>query len=94
MLQMSLRAVAGRRCSRCTAVAWRHGRLRRKRQAFLGVHAIKALFADLPAFAPQQHAQPAIAEPHARLRQLAHPLPQRRERILPARVVHATSASP
>ena len=29
MLQMSLRAVAGRRCSRCTAVACRHGRLRR-----------------------------------------------------------------
>lgn len=29
VLQMSLRSVAGRRCSRCTVMAWRYGRLRR-----------------------------------------------------------------
>ena len=42
-----------------------------ERQAFLDVHAIEALFADIPAFAPQQHQQPAIAEPDARLGQFA-----------------------
>jgi hypothetical protein len=60
-------------------------------QAFLGIHATKAFFADLPAFALQQDAQPTIPEPHARLRQLAHPLPQGEERILPAHVVRRRS---
>ena len=78
MLQMSLRA-GGR-----PPLLAMHGRrvapraLPAQRQAFLGIHAIKALFADLPAFALQEDAQASIAEPHARLRQLAHPLPQGR----------------
>ena len=80
MLQISLRVIAGRR------VAPRA--LPPERQAFLDVHAIEALFADVPAFVPQQHQQPAIAEPDARLGQFARPLTQSCERILPARVVH------
>jgi hypothetical protein len=55
-------------------------------QSFLGVHAIEALFADVPALAPHQHQEPAIAEAHPRLRQLAHPLAQGAERIAPALV--------
>ena len=88
MLQMSLRSVAGRRCSRWTAVACRHGRLRRS-QAFLDIHLIKALFADLPAFAAQQDQQPAVPEPHARLGELAHPLAQRGQRIAHAGIALA-----
>ena len=58
-----------------------------QRQAFLGIHPIKALFADLPAFSVEQDQQPAIPEPYACLRELAHPLPQCRQRILSARIV-------
>ena len=57
-------------------------------QAFLGVHAIDARFADRPAFALQQHTQPAISESDSGLRELAHALSQGGERVLPASVVH------
>jgi hypothetical protein len=57
-------------------------------QVFLGIHPIKALFADDPALTLQQHAEAAIPEPHPRLRQLAPALPQGEEWILPTSVVH------
>ena len=79
MLQISLRVMAGRR------VAPRA--LPPERQAFLAVHAIEALFTDVPAFAPQQHQQPVRVDSDTRLGQFARPLAQSRERILPARVV-------
>ena len=59
-----------------------------QRQAFLGVHAIKALFAHLPAFPAEHHQQPPISDPYPRLRHLAHPLPERREGISAAPVIH------
>ena len=62
-----------------------------QREAFLDVHAVEALFADVPAFAQQQHAQAPVAEPDTRLRQLARALAQGRERIFPAGVVHRRS---
>ena len=52
-------SAAVRRCSRWTAVAWRQGRFRR---SVLDVQPIDPLIPDLPAFSPQQHEQPAIAE--------------------------------
>ena len=52
-------------------------------QAFLGVHPITALFPDLPAFPAEQDPQPAVPKPDPRLGELAHALPQRRQRILP-----------
>ena len=58
-----------------------------QRQTFLGVHAVKAFLADRPAFTLQQNTEPAIPEPHTRLRQLAHALAQRGQRILSAPVV-------
>jgi predicted transcriptional regulator len=63
-------------------------------QAFLGVHPIKALFSDLPAFPEEQDPQPAVPKPDPRLGELAHALPQRRQRILPAAVVHRRSCRP
>ena len=57
-------------------------------QAFLGIDPIKALFADVPAFAPQQDPQPAVPKTDPGLCELAHALPQGRQRILPASVVH------
>ncbi len=60
-----------------------------QRQAFLDVEPVAALLAELPAFAPQQHQQPPVTKAHARLRQLAHPLSQRRPRIAAALVANA-----
>ncbi len=48
ILQMSFLAVAGRRCSRWTAVAWRHGPFRRSARPSSVLHPIKALFAERP----------------------------------------------
>jgi hypothetical protein len=39
-------------------------------QAFLGVHPIKALFSDLPAFPEEQDPQPAVPETDPGLREL------------------------
>ena len=63
-------------------------------EPFFRVHAVEALFTHRPAFPEQQHAQTAIAEAHPRLRQLAHPLPQRGQRILPTAVVHRGPGRP
>ena len=46
-----------------------------------------ALFADLPAFSVEQDQQPTVPEPYACLRELAHPLPQGRQRIFSGRRV-------
>ena len=83
--------VARRRRPSLLAMHRRHvapGTLSPKGQAFLGIHAIKALFADDPALALQQYPESAIPEPHPGLGELAHALPQGRQRILPASVVH------
>jgi hypothetical protein len=57
-------------------------------QAFLRIEPIKALFTDLPAFAQQQDPQPTVSKANPGLRELAHALPQGRQRILAASVVH------
>ena len=81
MLQMSLRVVAGRRCSRCTAVVCRQERLRRSARPSSAIDPIDALFADVPALAPHQQMEASVAEWDARLRELAQPLPQGGQRI-------------
>lgn len=62
-----------------------------QRQAFLHVHAIEALLADVPAFPSQHHQEPVIAESHAGVGQLSDALAQGGEGVLPARVVHRRS---
>jgi hypothetical protein len=47
------------------------GTLAPKRQVFLDVQAMTALFPQLPAFASEEHQQAAIAEPNAALSELA-----------------------
>jgi hypothetical protein len=63
-----------------------------QRQPLLDIEAIAALLAKRPAFAPQQDEQPAVAKPHACLRQLTHPLPQRCQRIAAALIADAGQA--
>jgi hypothetical protein len=65
-----------------------------ERQAFLGIHSIKALFSHDPPLAQEQDAQPAVSKADPGLGELAHALPQRRERVLPASVVHRRSRRP
>jgi len=52
-----------------------------QRQAFLGIHPIKALFPDLPPFPLQQDTETTVAESDAGLRELSHPCAQRRQRV-------------
>jgi len=85
------------RGSRSSLLAMHRGRvaprpLPSQRQPLLDIEAIAALLAQRPAFAPQQDEQPAVAEPHACLRQLTHPLPQRRQRIAAALIPDAGQA--
>src|SRR5215213_1335935 len=61
------------------------------RQSFLGVEPIEPLLAQLPSFTAHQHEQPAIAKAHARLRQLAQPLPYADQGIAMALVAAARS---
>ncbi len=87
MLQMSFRApllaMHGRRVAPRSPAA--------EGQALLGVHPIEALFADLPAFALQQHPEASVPEAHAGLGQLPHPLAQGREGIATCLVVRRGS---
>lgn len=51
----------------------------------------KALFADRPTLALHEHTEPPIAEPHARLRQFAHPESERGQWIFPTLIVRSGS---
>jgi len=82
------RAVAGGRCSRCTAVACRHGRLRRKARPPPCTRD-RGHVSRPPPFAPQQHQQPPIAKTDACLRQLPQTLSKRGLWIPMALVSHA-----
>jgi hypothetical protein len=55
-------------------------------QAFLAVQPVDDVAADLPAFAPQQHVDPAIAIADPRCHDLMHPLPDRSTQIARARL--------
>jgi len=86
-LQMALRARAGRRCSRCTAVVCRYRHVRRSARPS-SVNTRYKRSPDRPTFTLQQDPEPAIPEPHARL---AQAVPQARERILSVLVIHRRS---
>src|SRR5215468_1346626 len=60
-----------------------------EREPVLGIYAIEAVLADVPAFPVHQHQQAPVSEPHARLGHLAQALPQHGQRIAPALVAQA-----
>jgi hypothetical protein len=63
-------------------------------QAFLAVNPIQPILADIPAFTPKHHENPAIPESNSCLSELAHTLTKRDLWILAAAVSVRRSAHP